>query len=224
MKIKRYIAGISLLLAANYSCSDMNDLHLKYLEEGEVIYAAKVDSVSPGPGDERLQLELFVTSQRVDYIRIYWSSGQDSLDIPIGNKTGIFKTILDNMPESEYLFELISFDKYGNKSLPFEVVGSSLGENYRKVLPNRRIESISVNEDSVLEISWNYAIENVTYTTLNYTDSSGKINAIEVKPDEMTTTISDWEIGSKVTHNTTYLPSANAIDTFTSNSLESILP
>ncbi|MGL6179671.1 MAG: DUF4998 domain-containing protein, partial [Tannerellaceae bacterium] len=108
MKIKRYLAATLLLLAANYSCSDMNDLHLKYLEEGEIIYAAKVDSVSPGPGNERLLLEIFVTSQRVDFVRAYWNSYQDSLDIPIGNKTGVFNTILKDMPESEYLFQLIS--------------------------------------------------------------------------------------------------------------------
>lgn len=224
MKIQRYLVAMGIALLAHYSCSDMNDLHLGYLEEGEIIYAAKVDSVSPGPGNERLMLEIFVKSQRVDFVRAYWNSYQDSLDISIGNKTGVFNVILDNMPESEYLFQLISFDKFGNKSLPFEVVGGSLGESYRKVLPNRRIESIKVNKESLLEISWNYAIENTIYTTFTYTDSSGKNHTIEVKPDEMTTTITDWAPASKAVHNTTYLPSANAIDTFTSNSFESILP
>ena len=54
-----------VLISFLVSCSDMNDLHQPYLEQGEHIYAAKVDAVVVRPGNERIQLDLFYTAQRI---------------------------------------------------------------------------------------------------------------------------------------------------------------
>ncbi|MDR2384925.1 MAG: DUF4998 domain-containing protein, partial [Tannerella sp.] len=34
----------------------MNDMHIEYLERGEIIYAAKVDSISPYIGYNRIEM------------------------------------------------------------------------------------------------------------------------------------------------------------------------
>ena len=39
------------------ACSDMNDLHDKYLEQGETIYLAKFDSVKLYPGRYRARVD-----------------------------------------------------------------------------------------------------------------------------------------------------------------------
>ena len=52
------LLGLLVLLVS--SCDGMNDLHEPYLRQGETIYAAKVDSVSVGPGDGRAKLEVFI--------------------------------------------------------------------------------------------------------------------------------------------------------------------
>ena len=54
-----------VLISFLVSCSDMNDLHQPYLDQGEHIYAAKVDAVVVRPGNERIQLDLFYTAQRI---------------------------------------------------------------------------------------------------------------------------------------------------------------
>ena len=46
MKFNKVCFALLMLLAiASQSCTDMNDLTDKYLDEGEIVYAAKVDSV-----------------------------------------------------------------------------------------------------------------------------------------------------------------------------------
>ena len=91
--IKLYIGCLALMAFITQSCSKMNDLHDPYLNEGEIIYAAKVDSVAPGAGNKRIQLQMFVISQRIETMRIYWNDYKDSLDVPIGQKTGMWKTM-----------------------------------------------------------------------------------------------------------------------------------
>jgi hypothetical protein len=102
----------------------MNDLHDKYLK-GEDIYAAKVDSVVFHPGKDSIQLDLMITSQRIQFVRIYWNDYSDSIDVSVNNQTGIFtKMIETGLIENIRIFILVSFDTFGNKSLPFEIVNN----------------------------------------------------------------------------------------------------
>jgi len=48
-----------LLLILVSSCSKMNDMHQMYLDEGEILYAAKLDSVASNPGKDRIEFEMF---------------------------------------------------------------------------------------------------------------------------------------------------------------------
>ena len=131
MKLNKIHVIILLCITVCFAaCDKMNDLHIGYLEEGEIIYAAKVDSISPGPGDERIEMEVFIKSQRIEFIRFYWNAYRDSIDFSVNNQVGIFNVMIENLPENEYLFQIVSFDKFGNKSLPFEVSATSYGEYY----------------------------------------------------------------------------------------------
>ena len=67
-----------LLLILVSSCSKMNDMHQMYLDEGEILYAAKLDSVASNPGKDRIEFEMFALSQRIDKVRIYWNDNNDS--------------------------------------------------------------------------------------------------------------------------------------------------
>ena len=52
--ILRNILVAVLLLTSLVSCEDMNYLHKDILDEGEIVYAAKVDSVFTGAGHNRI--------------------------------------------------------------------------------------------------------------------------------------------------------------------------
>ena len=90
MKFNKVCFALLMLLAiASQSCTDMNDLTDKYLDEGEIVYAAKVDSVGVRAGENRIQLDIYVKAQRVENLRVYWNNYEDSVDVEIGGKTGV---------------------------------------------------------------------------------------------------------------------------------------
>ena len=105
-----------VLISFLVSCSDMNDLHQPYLDQGEHIYAAKVDAVVVRPGNERIQLDLFYTAQRIKECVIYWNVRQNSLvkELPASGVNGV-PVLLEDMPEGTYSFEIVTKDLYGNE-------------------------------------------------------------------------------------------------------------
>mgnify|MGYP001794566739 FL=1 len=171
MKLSNLIIICIVLLAFfTQSCTKMNELHQKYLDEGENIYAAKVDSVAAHAGLGRLQLEIFIMSQRIETVLIFWNDYADSVEINISNQTGVFNKLIENMDEKEYIFQLISIDKYGHRSLPFEVTGNVYGNNFQSILTNRVITRTPAIFDGILTIYWSGAAANTIISNLVYID------------------------------------------------------
>lgn len=216
MKYKRtYLALLLLLAIAIQSCSKMNDLTDEYLNEGEIVYAAKVDSVGVLAGKDRIQLDLVIKSQRVENVRVYWNNYTDSVDVAIGGQTGVFPVMLDNMPEAGYLFQIVSFDKFGNRSLQYEATGSSYGESYMRSLSNRSYISeytrYDVEGDSMV-IYWGGTVRGAIGMELQYTDKNDKTVRINVPADATTTTLHNLK--GNICFNSKFLPAEAAIDTF----------
>ena len=212
---KIYLICLLLLAWTVQSCSDMNELSDKYLDKGEVIYAAKVDSVKALPGENRLQLNLFVGSQRIDKIRIFWNDYVDSTEVRIGGKTGVFPVLLEDMPENDYLFQVVSFDKFGNRSLKFEATGISCGERYKNRLLNRHFVAEGTWYDSEtheLHIHWREEMPDIVKMVVQYTDIFGKVREQEVPVSENNTVIRNLK--GDVSYWCYFKPSKDAIDVF----------
>lgn len=206
------------------ACDGMNDLHVGYLEEGERIYAAKVDSVSPGAGKLRVNMEVFIKSQRINKLRIYWNSYQDSLDYMINENKGVFNIMVENLPEREYLFQIVSFDKYGNHSLPVEVTSRTYGESYRSTLSNRIISSLKKGEHGEALFSWAPAADDAQYTVLQYTDNKNNLQIREIDAALSQDTISDYLPTSSFSYYTVYRPASNSPDTFDTDKETGAMP
>jgi hypothetical protein len=193
----------------------MNELHIGYLERGEKVYAARVDSVSSGPGDGRIEMEVFIYTQRIDHIRFFWNAGSDSVDFNIGNIAGAFKCMIDGLSEKEYLFEIVSFDKFGNRSLPVEVSSRAYGENYKTYLLNRGIASMK-KLDGKIHIQWSAPPEGALYTTVYYKTKANTGATMEAPTDESETVIDDYLSMSAFSYSTSYKPAQNSPDMFES--------
>lgn len=204
------LAGIILGIALS-SCSNMNDLHDGYLANGEITYAAKVDSVGVLPGKNRALLDIKINSQRIETVRIYWNSYADSTDIAINNQTGSFAKLLDSLEENSYIFYFVSFDKFGNKSLPFEASGTVYGDRFQNGLSNKRVQVAYIVNDA-MTIQWSGAPTNAIFSELRYTDSAGHDRILPVPLDETTTLLGDWKSG--LAYRTLFLPEPDVIDTF----------
>lgn len=217
MKTKKMkLSNISCLLLSlaffTLSCSKMNDLHQSYLDEGEMVYGAKVDSVVAGAGKNRIEFEIFVRSQRIETVRIFWNDFTDSTEIQVNSQPGIYKKLLEDMEETEYIFQFISIDKYGHRSLPFEVTGNVYGDRFQAALINRAIKSTTPLADGNLTIHWSTAVNYGIYCNLVYMNVNGNQVTKKVPMSESTTLLTDLASGLK--YNTSFIPEPAAIDTF----------
>ena len=212
---KIYFALLLFGAIAVQSCSKMNDLTDEYLDEGEINYAAKVDSVVVLAGENRIQLNLIIKAQRIEDVRIFWNNYADSVDVNIGGATGTFPVMLDDMPESGYLFQIVSFDKYGNESLKYEATGTTYGEDYKRTLSNRsyitEFTRYDMEGDSLV-IYWGGLVRGAISMGLQYTDLSGKTVRTEVPVEATATTLHN--VKGNVQYNVRFLPEESAIDTF----------
>ncbi len=208
-----YTIFIVLLALSIQSCSKMNDLHQEYLDQGETIYAARIDSVHSGAGKGRIQLEIFIGAQRIETVRIFWNDYKDSVDIKIGNQTGTFKTMVENLAEKSYIFQFVSIDKFGNKSLPFELTADVYGNNFQSILSNRTISDVSSFENGKITITWGTgAIDKGVRCDLFYKNTAGVQVTKKIPLSETSTVLTD--VGSNLKYQTLFIPTTTAIDTF----------
>lgn len=212
-----YAAGIVGALLFTPACSDMNELSDRFLDQGETIYAAMVDTVEFGSGKGRVKLISEIKTNRVKTLRIYWNDKADSLDIEVDNRAGSYETMIENLAERSYIFNLVSFDKYGNRSLEYEVFGQALGENYRSSLLNRGIASISANNKGEKMVIWGN-IDTLTnkpsHGEMVYTNAAGEEITVEIPLKETQTVIPSKKQGTPVKCRTVYYPDELAVDRF----------
>jgi hypothetical protein len=191
----------------------MNELSDRFLNREETLYAEKVDSAAAHTGFKRIEIEVRIKSQRVDFVRVYFTRNAraDSADIQVGNRSEPFSSIIEGMPESEYIFSLVSFDRYGNRSLPYELSGKVVGDRFLNMLVNRPLLSVDISGAS-MTVGWGGAPSYALWSELTYTGTSGQPVTALVPADETRTEIRDFG-GGRPKYTTLFLPDENSIDT-----------
>jgi hypothetical protein len=199
------------------SCDDFMDVHKKYVEGDEIIYAPKVDSMQFIAGREKILFRVWLrNSPNVRSVDVFYNNRTDSVIIPVTPSAELYNVnyILPDMGESAYTFEVRTTDSYGHQSLPTTGIGTSYGNNFQSQL-NNRIANISINEKlSQTQVTWLSASENLILSEMRYTTIGNEIKIIKVKPNESITPITDAADGSSFEYRSLFLPEPNAIDTF----------
>ena len=210
------IASILLILC---SCSKMNSLHQGYLDEGEVIYAARIDSFDVRPGNNRQQIDLHYSAQRIERGVISWSDGKDSILFDIPPVSGDYYSVLiPEIKEGDYTYKLVTYDKYENSSLPTEITGHVYGDSYKNSLINKRILKVSIEQEEgkdITVIEWGVS-ENSVHIELKYKNIQGKNITLTIPTEDKFTRISDNVKGAEFVYSTFYRPTELAIDFFQS--------
>lgn len=218
---KWYIKILMFVLSglAVAACSDMNDLHDKYLEQGETIYLAKFDSIKLYPGRNRARVDYWVTDPKAKKCVTEWNMGASSKTVDITNTDG-------ETPNSFYLEDLdettISFDfrtyteTMEYPSLKTNVTTTIYGDRYQSTLLNANVSSSSYNPvDGAQIIYWSSNYEGAVAYMLKYTDVNGDEQEmrVDVNKDKKAVLPNFPEFGS-FTYATVYLPTEGAIDEF----------
>ena len=225
MKMKYIITilFVSVFLAM-YSCSDMNDLHQEYLDQGEQIYLGSVDSVIVYPGSERIQMKCIVKADpKISELKVFWNSGEDELVIPYTRKNASVDTIpvnIESIMEGTYVFNFVTQDENGNHSINKEITTQIYGTTYSDRLINKSIDEFDAKQ--VLTITWKPNSE-ATGVKVVYFDSEGN-QQTTITPEGEQTVIEDWKTGSELSYQTTFKPHPNSLDLFYAPVETMILP
>jgi hypothetical protein len=215
---KLYVTILVSIIAAITACRKMDDYKDKYLSEGSITYAGKIDSVKAHPGDGRIMLSgLLIADPKITSLHIYWNNKADSFVLPITRTTGVdtVRAILNKMEEGVKTFTLTTFDKYGNSSVDVTITGRVYGDVYKSLLLNRTIKDGLFDGDSV-SLDWNVldASTGALGCELQFTDKSNNLQKLFVKRTDTRTVLTNYKYGTKFNYRTLYLPDTLAIDTF----------
>lgn len=227
MKYK-YLMGVVILgITAFYiiSCHDMNYLHDEYIDQGQIIYPAKIDSLKAFPGNERLTLEWLLTSDRsITTCIVYWD--EDSVVIPVSRSLDVdtIQTTISGLAEGNYVFKVFTMDENGNRSMGVEKYVEVYGESYQKKIANRLIEDIVATGPYGGYIEWANPDEGFDHANLNYVDSEGNTREFVISSNENETEITDFIFGGYISYQSYYIPAPGAIDTFVTNVSTKLLP
>jgi hypothetical protein len=211
-------------VTALYSCTKYTD-YQKYLDAGERVYTARVDSLKAIPGYNRLQLSwLLISDQRITGTKVYWNSRADSLSIQVKRSAGIdtFRVMIDTLPEGAYEFEVVTYDGKGHFSVPAQIVGRTYGARYEETLSNRNLlatYSRPTGPDTwVADIRWAgfSPLDGLVSMRVRYTDVNGTDRLIDVPADPAITltTLEDFTFPGTYTLSTGYQPEKLMLDTF----------
>lgn len=171
----RFKIVILFYIVTFIACDNMNSLHYEYLEWGEKIYTASIDSLRAYPGNNRVKLTWELgRDPRITKVAIYWNDRLDSLVLPVTrtHSSRIEMEHIMNLPEGGYLFEVVSKDDKGHQSMYVEKSIDIYGLKYSALLRNRMIKSMSFNKDNELIINWGNTEESsIQYTTIKYNNT-----------------------------------------------------
>lgn len=206
--------GVALFAAG---CTGQLDTIQGYLDEGETIYAAKMDSIHVRAGQNRVQL-VGVLKYGMDTKKciIRWMPGDGALEVDVNRVESIdtFRVSIDNLPEGTYSFEVVTLDKYGNRSISTTKGGKTYGDRYIGSLRVRNLLNKEINGNDLM-LSFASEAAEALRTKVFYLDSDGKRQEKLVSKGDNQLRLPSWKPRSEYEVKTYYVPEPNAVDTFT---------
>jgi hypothetical protein len=214
MKYCLYIMLFTSLLA----CTKLRDTYSQFVGTGEIYYPGKADSLTAYPGRNRIQLTwLLVSDPKIVRSTVYWNNRADSVAITVAKTGGIdtIKTILNNMTEGTYTFEVFTYDNKGNRSVKVERIANVYGYNYDISLVNRPLKSVAMNAaaDTAL-LDWYPASGQHIAVDLRYKNQLNDSVFVTIPPDSIKVKLPKFKKGESFKYRSMYKPEKNAIDTF----------
>jgi hypothetical protein len=163
-----------------------------------------IDEIVVAGENGRLQIAVQTLSDRITTAWVIWNNNHDSIDIAVNNQSGIFSRIINYSGENGYVFNVISIDRFGNRSASSQTTAT--------LLRNRDLTAARAMDDGSLAIQWGNNVQYVDHCKLSYINQNGLSVSQKVYPSETTTVINGYSGDLSYTTLFTLLPSTT--DTF----------
>jgi hypothetical protein len=220
------IAWLVLLLAV-WSCSKKNETYKELTKGGEIYYPGVISNANYRAGKLRTQLQWNPSPDpKIVKYKIYWNNKRDSLNVTAQshNPLDTVKVIVPNLVEGTYNFIVNSVDSEGHISIAKTINGVRVyGAIYAGGIFNRGYNAdnpFTVDiTTGIVKLNFNgIKTDSVTINTktiITYINNAGQTKTALLKATDSVTTINDFQFGTDVTYQSSYLPFRGAIDTFT---------
>lgn len=236
--MRKIIYIIPLIIAVflmSVSCSDTFEVHEKYLQDGEIIYTSKVDSLETHPGNNRLKITGYLTNAfSVNEITVFWNKGEDSQTFSYdksANETDFIELIIEGLEEQSYEFDVYSKDANGNKSIKITAFGTVYGESYRSNLEARAINYFKYGGDGNATLNFKPSQDLTRSTEVEFTNVSGETSVKIIAAGESNLILEQLDNTKPIKTRTFYVPTRadeagneTSIDEFASDWLPFVLP
>lgn len=228
--IKTMALGIVVSMAA---CSGPINPVDKFTDGEEIRYSGKANDLSYVTGRDRLRINFVLgPDPNVTEARIFWNLQKESVTVPIDRSTLTDDTVsqvIENLPENTYNFEVYTYDKFGNPSVPSYVTGKTYGSRYEATLRPRGVASsrcLNVSKDVELTLRDTIPANYSRGMELTYYKTTGE-KVVDVIPNavpndkgamETVTTylMADFDYSKPIRYRSLYAPEENSLDVFSS--------
>lgn len=204
-------------------CDSQTDIYEKYIVPNGLIYPGPAQNPVAYPGNKRIKISwLRGTDPRVQTARIFWNNYTDSVEFIVPADVDTVSYIIDPIDENTYSFMIHTYDNEGNKSIPIEVLGAVYGDNYRNLLTNRLLKS-TYYDGLDLKLNWGVAGDTEVGTLVNWVDTNGAPQSMEVDPAESETVVPNFNLNEPLSYSTIHKPDSLAIDMFQATPSEKMI-
>ncbi len=215
MKINLLIGCVLITLMAFFACRKQDAVYQEFIKGGEITYAHKADSIRAHGGNSRIQITwLRGPDPDVTRAKVYWNSRADSIEvtIPDGNPLDTVKVLLADMEEGIYTFEVITFDRQGNRSVTVDLLGAVYGELYQSSLRGRILSNVYY--DQSVYLVWTGGDDDLIGQEVHYKTEDGENKMLFIPVQQDTLLLPSYQSGSPIRYRSVFLPDTLAIDTF----------
>jgi hypothetical protein len=231
---------ILVSLVAIIGCNDVDHLHKKYLDEGEITYIGKSSEIQLSSGYKRLQV-LYAKSEdpkalfaefeiNGELIKLTNSEYSDSIQVIENEETDFpdtimlpaVKYIVENLEEKDYTIKLRQTDGEGNYSIVKSAYGKVYGDKYKTSLVAQSVADYDfVDQDEndgvdSLRVRFNPSDVSVGIV-VEYTDkTSNEKQTIKLTNGNLEVILPNIALGAEWNFASSFLPEGG-LDTVASN-------
>lgn len=232
--IKTTILGIAVLAAA---CSGPIDPFEEFTDGEEIRYAGKANELSYTTGKNRLAINFTLSPDpNISEAKIFWDMQKESVTVPIDRSAlsdDIVSQVIENLPENTYNFEVRTYDKFGNSSVPAYVTAKTYGPMYEATLATRGVAEIkgtNARKDVLLTLGDTIPANYSAGTEITYFRTSGE-KVVEIVPNSEPNakgvpeqvnayTMTDFDYSRPALLRSLFTPEENSLDVFASKTVE----
>ncbi|MDR1415575.1 MAG: DUF4998 domain-containing protein [Odoribacteraceae bacterium] len=161
-------------------------------------YAARVEEITAHAGNGKVDIELLVTSDQIDLIRVYYNDRQSSKEITVGGQTGLYTVTIDGLEAMPHEFTIYSYNTFRHESTPTKVTVNVYDDDYLASLWGRAVTVATHDEDTGARLEWTEPVSSEVRTEVIYENQQGVETVRVVPPGENITIIPDignWSRG-----------------------------